>query len=853
MLLSELRVKISADAAGLTQGVRSADASLGRLSHTASTASTRIATLAPASAAAGTGLSVAAGGARAAAVSFAALEATAAPLLAALAPIAILAGAAAFLSKASTAADELQASQRRLAATAALLRQNLGFLQLQSRQTGEDFDLTARVANDLMGSMARLTAQAGQMNRTGAATAAWLDLAAANSIGAAESMDALRLTILGQDEGLNKLGLANPSAIYQSWARAAGTTAGKLTDTQKAQALLDAVIAAGARVRGEYLRFLETAPGRTETLAARTEELEVSVGKAFNGMRLVVLPVLSDIMSGLNLSVLGMRITAIRMGEVFEAIAAGRQRLDDALHGRSTVGRGGVDAGIAGIRARADAQVSALDAYRARVSAAARTSNEAVARAIDESRGFVTPKGNTDPLDNLLSNLRGAGAGGADKLAAAREQVQGLVRDFELLAKFSGAANLGNLPDEFQQQIRLARALEDQVAQAQRQIAQLGASAPSGSQSALDNLNRQLTEAQRRLDEFARRWNDPTLLGRANIRVPELPGMTAGAPRAAQVLLNTAAAQKSLDALTASVKSSSEAFKATIGALNAALAAGLQQVAAGSSQFLGDAIQMGSQLAKNGASFAAAGPQALAFAAAMKVAAGFFSVVGPAIEALMLPLTIAGEILGALIVPVLRILWGPLKLLGIIVSYLGQAVAKVAEWITTAIGLLVRGIGRLVNKLPGSPGDPLVKAGQAMLDLGKQFKNAGDEIAKKRKELEGLSFEDAMDRASGAVDRFSEAMLNAVEGFKIERFRFAAMDARQGWTPPPKEPRAGAVSGGPSVPTQSVSVSGLSIPVVINTTGDGDETYRGLYRVLDREARSHPAFRPIFALFPKPA
>lgn len=221
----------------------------------------------------------------------------------------------------------------------------------------------------------------------------------------------------------------------------------------------------------------------------------------------------------------------------------------------------------------------------------------------------------------------------------------------------------------------------------------------------------------------------------------------------------------------------------------------------------------------------------------------------PLLDALLVPFTIMGEIIGSLIVPVLRLLFQPLKYLGIVVSFIGEVIAKVAGAIATAIGSLVRGIGRLVNKLPGSPGDPLVKAGQAMIDLGNQFKDAAKDMAAKRKELEGLSFDDALDSTTAAANRLSEALINAAQGFKIERFRFAAADAgppagSSARSPAPRRSDAGAATASVIAP-----VAASLPPVTININGatDPDSVAEMVVAALNRWALSAPHMRATVA------
>lgn len=446
-------------------------------------------------------------------------------------------------------------------------------------------------------------------------------------------------------------------------------------------------------------------------------------------------------------------------------------------------------------------------------------------------------------LTNALAQLDAAAASSftpllapataaTDKLAAAREQVNGLTRDFAALSQFHGVKLFSDLPDELQQQIRDAQQLGDEFAQAQRNLAKLGAHAPAGADTAVQALNDQLKEAQRRLAELARLWNDPRLLGTAHIQLPGL-NVAQVAPNGINI--------RGGGPMPERPETTGEAFRSMLGQTFA-------QIARQSSQMIGDMAAMFERARRASDSFSGAAVKSLAFAAAMQVATGAFEVLGPAINALGAPLRIFGEILAVGIVPVLQLLFPIIKAVVIVLSYLQEAFDRVIGTLLKGIGWFIRGLGKVINALDpfGNPGNPLVKLGEALRNTASGFFDAADAIAKKRKELEGLSFEDAMNGAADAANKLSEALINAAQGFKIERFRFAATDAGGAAGAIPRSPPAGPRTDAGTV------ISGLSIPITINTIGDGRETYRELYEEMDRRAGSHPEFRPVLALFPAP-
>jgi len=187
--------------------------------------------------------------------------------------------------EAFAATDQFEASQRKLAATAAINGQSLAFLQGIAGQAKTEFQLSATTANEFAIELSKLTAKAGDVNQSGAALKAFLDIGAARGLDATQTLDAVRQAILGIDEGTDKLFGANPSVLYQKYAESIGTTVGKLTDQQKAQAIVNAALEDGAKIAGQYHRALDTAAGRSSLFKQSIEELKVEVGQAFTPLR----------------------------------------------------------------------------------------------------------------------------------------------------------------------------------------------------------------------------------------------------------------------------------------------------------------------------------------------------------------------------------------------------------------------------------------------------------------------------------------------------------------------------------------------------------------------------------------
>jgi len=230
------------------------------------------------------------------------------------------AGLVAGLGKAVQAANELEASTRKLDATAKITGVSLDTLRALSERGQAGFKLNATLANDFAVELAKLAAKAGDVGNATPGLEAFLNLGAARGLSAADTLQAVQQAILGIDEGTDKLFGKNPSVLYKEYADAIGTTAGKLTDQQKAQALLNAAIADGGKVGGAYQDYLNSAAGRQEQLTNALKASAAELGTALTPALLAVLPILTNLAKGLGLFVKGVQLMAVDAAYWFEQI-----------------------------------------------------------------------------------------------------------------------------------------------------------------------------------------------------------------------------------------------------------------------------------------------------------------------------------------------------------------------------------------------------------------------------------------------------------------------------------------------------------------------------------------------------
>jgi phage-related minor tail protein len=451
-----------------------------------------------------------------------------------------------------------------------------------------------------------------------------------------------------------------------------------------------------------------------------------------------------------------------------------------------------------------------------------------------------------------------------DKLRSNREQLQALVRERALLARFSGARQLGDLPDDVQALVRDFESLTERAAQSRENINKLGAAAPAGSHAALAQLQDDLKRTDLQIAMMAKRWNRTGNLADVNFTVPKvapfqntfsldqsvrhelgLPDGSTGGRLLGDLGEHASLASKALTVLDEAALQ-----------VGRALGQIFVQAAGRAGEFTSNLVSTTQNLMQSGKSLAAAGPEALAMAAAMEVAGSMFSALQPVMDALTVPLKIFGEILALLIVPVLKLLFPIFKVVAIVGSFLAETIARIVALMLNAIGTFVRALGKVINAIVpfGNPGNPLVKAGDAMKKTAGEFNDSADEMGKKRKELEHLSFDDAMAKTTDGMNRLTASVLNAVDGFKVEGYRFSATGgaAAPGGTsalrstPVPPRYDSAAVP----VPQQSVSYPGAKTEINITTGGDGRETLRELIRAVKQLARSNPAMAPWAATLP---
>jgi hypothetical protein len=181
--------------------------------------------------------------------------------------------------------DELATSQRKLEGTSKLTGLSLEYLASVAAEGRHQFGLSRVIANDYATEVAKLAINSGDASKATSLLSGFLNIGAARGMSAAQSLQAASQSILGIDEGTDKLFGKNPSGLWADYALVIGKAAGKFSDTDKAAALAHAVLDGGTKVVGSYSSFLESAQGKQSSFNSQIQETKSQLGEAMQPMR----------------------------------------------------------------------------------------------------------------------------------------------------------------------------------------------------------------------------------------------------------------------------------------------------------------------------------------------------------------------------------------------------------------------------------------------------------------------------------------------------------------------------------------------------------------------------------------
>lgn len=208
--------------------------------------------------------------------------------------------------------DAYAVSQSKLSAQAKMTGIPMKELREIVARGKEEFGLSTIAASEMTVSVAKFAAQAGVSARASELMAASLDLGAASGMTASEVAEGLSSALAGNDEWLNRLGLANPSQLWKDYAIANGMAVSQMSETEKKLAVLNAITGAAAHVHGTLAQRMEGGAGAQQKLNNELEDAQVEFGRVIQPARILVLEVLTGLVTWLGKVALAMGVVADR-------------------------------------------------------------------------------------------------------------------------------------------------------------------------------------------------------------------------------------------------------------------------------------------------------------------------------------------------------------------------------------------------------------------------------------------------------------------------------------------------------------------------------------------------------------
>jgi hypothetical protein len=145
-----------------------------------------------------------------------------------------------------------------------------------ARQTG----LSDTQAKQTFSSLLQVAKVAGQTDDIDNIQNRFADLAAARGVAAQDLTTLAQQILSGQDEALNRIGLADPSKLAADWAAAHGRTVESMTQAEQVASRLDAVMRKGAMFDGSAEARLHSVSGQMEVTEQSLNNLTKGVGES---------------------------------------------------------------------------------------------------------------------------------------------------------------------------------------------------------------------------------------------------------------------------------------------------------------------------------------------------------------------------------------------------------------------------------------------------------------------------------------------------------------------------------------------------------------------------------------------
>ena len=159
-----------------------------------------------------------------------------------------------------------------------------GVLAEKNKAFAQSVGISNRAAAETTAMITRLATFSGNSSpeRITQLLKAFADLGAARGIGGGELRDLIGTILSGQDEGLNRLGIADPGILQKAYAKQLGITTDALTQQQKVQAAVSAVLEKAGLFAGSAETRMKSLEGQVTSGAAAWENFKDALSATFS-------------------------------------------------------------------------------------------------------------------------------------------------------------------------------------------------------------------------------------------------------------------------------------------------------------------------------------------------------------------------------------------------------------------------------------------------------------------------------------------------------------------------------------------------------------------------------------------
>lgn len=173
-------------------------------------------------------------------------------------------------------ANEQTRANRILASSAIEAGRAFASAAEDNKKFADQVGLSERQAATTTGAILRLAARTGRPEQSGTLLTGFADLGAAFGIQSQDLQTLIGTILSGQDEGLNRLGIADPGQLYRQYAQEIGKTSDQLTQFEKTQAAVNAVMQKAGMFSGTATARMNSLEGQTAKLSASWDKLTSS-------------------------------------------------------------------------------------------------------------------------------------------------------------------------------------------------------------------------------------------------------------------------------------------------------------------------------------------------------------------------------------------------------------------------------------------------------------------------------------------------------------------------------------------------------------------------------------------------